>query len=228
MTKRVIFVTGTDTGVGKTVVAALLTRFLRERGVAVAALKPICSGGRADAIALRKALDGSLDLAEINPWHFRLPLAPSIAARQERRRVRLREVVEHVREVARRFDVCIVEGAGGLLSPLAEDFDSRDLIAALNAEPVVVAANRLGAINHVRLTLEALPAKAAGRTHVILVAPRRANAASRTNPRLLVSFVQARWLHALPWLADSERAVGRPTVRRILRAICEVETAASD
>ena len=69
--KPVYFVTGTDTGAGKTVLTALLTRFLRNRGLKVAALKPICSGGRNDARALRAALNGALSLDEINPWHFR-------------------------------------------------------------------------------------------------------------------------------------------------------------
>ena len=65
------FITGTDTGVGKTVLTALLARYLKARRVGVAAFKPVCSGGRADARALHAALGGALTLAEINPWHFR-------------------------------------------------------------------------------------------------------------------------------------------------------------
>src|SRR5947207_4859213 len=125
---RILFITGTDTGVGKTVLASLLARHLRERGVAVAALKPICSGGRADARALHASLDGALTLDEINPWHFRAPLAPLLAARREHRRVELADVLAHLRRIQRRFDVVLVEGAGGLLSPLGDDFNSRDLI----------------------------------------------------------------------------------------------------
>ena len=136
---------------------ALLARYLRERGVNVAALKPVCSGGRDDARALHAALDGALSLDEINPWHFRAPMAPLLAARRERKRVRLADVLAHVRAMQKRFDVVLIEGAGGLLSPLGEDFDSRDLIAALRATPIVVCPNRLGAVNQVLLTLEALP-----------------------------------------------------------------------
>ena len=87
--KRTIFITGTDTGAGKTVLTALLAQFLRERGVNAAALKPICSGGRDDARALRAAMDGALSLDEINPWHFRAPIAPLLAARRERKHVHL-------------------------------------------------------------------------------------------------------------------------------------------
>src|SRR6185503_8633684 len=126
---RILFITGTDTGVGKTVLTALLTRYLRQRGLPVAALKPISSGGRSDAYALYRALDGELTLDEINPWHFYAALAPLVSARMERRSVRKQQVVRHVCRVAARFPVVLVEGAGGLLSPLGEKFDSRDLIA---------------------------------------------------------------------------------------------------
>ncbi len=182
---RILFVTGTDTGVGKTVFAALATRSLRDQGFHVAALKPICSGGRDDARQLHRAAGKVLSLAEVNPWHFRAALSPLLAARQEKQRLRLRTVVAHIRRIAKRFEVVIVEGAGGLLSPLGEDFDSRDLIQALCAEAIVVCPNRLGAVNQVRLVLEALPRPAASQARVVLVNPKQANAASRTNLELL-------------------------------------------
>ena len=80
MAQRIYFIIGTDTGVGKTVFTALLTRRLREKEVRVAALKPLCSGGREDARVLRAASGHVLSLDEINPWHFRAPLAPLLAA----------------------------------------------------------------------------------------------------------------------------------------------------
>ena len=122
---RILFITGTDTGVGKTVFAAVATLLLRRRGVRVAALKPICSGGREDARLLHAAAGRVLSLDEVNPWHFRAALAPTLAARRENRLVLLRPVVAHIRRAAKRFEVVIVEGAGGLLSPLGEKFDSR-------------------------------------------------------------------------------------------------------
>ena len=131
MRPNTFFITGTDTGVGKTVLTALLARYLRERGVNVAALKPVCSGGRDDARALQAASNGALSLDEINPWHFRAPIAPLLAARRERKRVKRSQVVAHVRAMQKRFDVLLIEGAGGLLSPLGENFNSRDLIASL-------------------------------------------------------------------------------------------------
>jgi len=185
MRPAILFVTGNDTGVGKTLLATLLARYLGARGLHVAGLKPICSGGRADALALQAAAGNGLTTDEVNPWHFRSPIAPLLAARRERRRVRLREVVAHIRRVARPFEVVVVEGAGGLLSPLGEGFDSRDLIRELQAVPVVVCANRLGALNQALLVLAALPRALRRGAHIVLMDPARANAASRTNPPLL-------------------------------------------
>src|ERR1044071_7096878 len=149
MRPRFLFITGTDTGVGKTVLTSWLTRHLLQRGMAVAAFKPVSSGGRADAKALRAALQGGLSLDEINPWHFRAPIAPLLAARRENRKVKLAEVVAHIRKIQKRFDVLLVEGVGGILSPLGEGFDSRDLILKLDAMPIVVAPNKLGVISHI-------------------------------------------------------------------------------
>src|ERR1700744_826886 len=127
------FITGTDTGVGKTVFTELFARYLHGQKVNAAALKPLFSGGRDDAEALFAALDGSLTLDEINPWHFRAPIAPSLAAKLEKKSVRLAAVLAHIRATRKKFDVTLVEGAGGLLSPLGEKFDSRDLLVALRA-----------------------------------------------------------------------------------------------
>ena len=205
MKPTLLFITGTDTGVGKTTFAALLTRHLRADGVRVAALKPVCSGGRGDAHALREAAGKVLPLEEVNPWHFRAALSPLLAARKEKKRVRLREVVAHIRRVAKRFEVVVVEGAGGLLSPLGEDFDSRDLIQALAATPIIVCPNKLGAVNQVRLVLGALPKAAARRASIILVNPARPDAASRTNLGVLKKFVEPDRLGIMPWLRVKPR-----------------------
>ena len=201
---------------------ALLAQFLRERGVNAAALKPVCSGGRADARALHAAMGGALLLDEINPWHFRAPIAPLLAARRERKSVRLSAVLAHVRAMQKRFDVLLVEGAGGLLSPLGGDFDSGDLLAALDALPVVVAMNRLGAVNHVLLTLKALPRRAAGRARVVWMSPPKRDAAVVTNAGLLAEFFDAKRIFTLQWLGENfsaGEALKNPQVRRTLRAL---------
>lgn len=208
MKPKIIFVTGSDTGVGKTVLAALLTRHLRASGCRVAGLKPICSGGRGDARALRQAAGNVLALDEVNPWHFRAPLAPLLAARKEGRRVRLREVVAQIRRLAGSFEVIVVEGAGGLLSPLGEDFDSRALLRALRARPIVVCANRLGAVNQALLVLDALPLPFAARADVVLSVA-EADSSRAANVRLLGELIGADRVHELPSVGGAQLAAAR-------------------
>jgi dethiobiotin synthetase len=221
--KQILFITGTDTGVGKTVLTALLTRFLRERGIKAAALKPICSGGRDDARALHVAMNGALMLDEINPWHFRAAIAPLLAARREKRSVTRPQVLAHIRAVKKKFDMLLVEGAGGLLSPLGEGFNSRDLISALSATPVIVAPNRLGVVNHILLTLEALPDKSSRRkAKIVLMSPPKPDAASRTNHALLAEFIDPIQIISLPWLGenfDARTALKKLQVQQTLCAL---------
>jgi dethiobiotin synthetase len=218
----VLFITGTDTGVGKTVLACLVTRYLREAGVRVAALKPVSSGNRNDARLLRAAAGDVLSVDQINPWHFRAPLAPLAAARRERRTVKLAEVVAHVGRIGGQFQVVVVEGAGGLLSPLGGNFDSRDLIIALKATPVVVCPNRLGAINQSLLVQSALPPRTARHAQVVLVSPKHPDAAGRTNPPLLAERLGAARVHVVPWLGCPYQpglALAERRVRTAIRAL---------
>jgi dethiobiotin synthetase len=223
--KRTLFITGTDTGVGKTVLTALLTRFLRQCGVNAVALKPICSGGRADARVLRAAMDGALSLDEINPWHFRAPISPLLAARRERKRVLLAGVLAHIRAMQKRFDVLLVEGAGGLLSPLGENFNSRDLILALRATPLVAAPNRLGAVNHILLTLAALPRGAAATARVVLMSPSKRDAAALTNAKMLAGLFDAKRIFTLPWLGEDFSAGEVLKSQQVRRTLCALARA---
>ena len=214
--------TGTDTGVGKTLLTRLLAEYLRRRGVKVAAFKPLCSAGRADARALRSALGGDLTLDEINPWHFRAALSPMLAARREKKTVRIASVLAHIRQFEKPFEVTLVEGAGGLLSPLGVNFDSRDLLTALNATPVIVAQNRLGAINQLRLAREALPPHLRKRAMVVLMTPARPDSATATNARLLTEWIPKGCILTLPRLGkefDAASVTRTGRVSRTLRAL---------
>jgi dethiobiotin synthetase len=195
---RLIVITGTDTGAGKTVLTGLLARYLRGKNVNVAALKPLCSGGREDAHALRAAANSGLKLDDVNPWHFRAPLAPALAARREQRAVTLREVSAHIWNLAHRFDVVLVEGAGGLLSPLGEHFSTRELLSTLGADLIIAAQNKLGVVNHVRLTLESLPPVFKARARLALMSPPRADEATQSNIELLAEFMPADHIVVLP------------------------------
>lgn len=156
---RGLFVTGTDTGVGKTVVACALAAALRGRGLDVGAMKPIETGvGRAgplDALALRRAAGADDPLDDVCPLRFALPAAPTVAAAREGRRIDLRAVARAFRRLAARHDLVVVEGAGGLLAPAATGMTMADLAERLGLPLVLVTRAALGTINHTRLALEA-------------------------------------------------------------------------
>src|SRR5262245_16194667 len=116
--RRTIFVTGTDTGVGKTVFAASLLHHLREQKVPALAMKPFCSGSRNDVKLLQRFQPGELTEEEVNPFYFPDAVAPLVSARRHRRKVRLSDALRRIWDAQRKCDVLIVEGSGGLLVPL--------------------------------------------------------------------------------------------------------------
>jgi dethiobiotin synthetase len=153
---RIIFITGTDTGVGKTLLTGLLLQHLRQNGCHALAMKPFCSGSRADTKFLQAVQDCDLTLDEITPFSFPEPLAPLAAGRKRHRTIRLPEALRQIKRVSDRCPCLLIEGIGGLLVPLGEGFTVRDVIAKLGCEVVVVSPNQLGTINHTLLTVEAL------------------------------------------------------------------------
>jgi dethiobiotin synthetase len=150
-----LFVTGTGTEVGKTHVAALVARDLVAAGVSVGVYKPAASGCRRmagelvsdDAVALWEAAGRPLSLEAVCPQRFEAPLAPHLAARAEGRRVDPELLRRGVRAWRDACDMLLVEGAGGLMSPLSDDDYNADLAIDLGAPLLVVAPDRLGVIN---------------------------------------------------------------------------------
>lgn len=165
---RGLFVTGTDTGVGKTLVAASLASALRERGFRVGVMKPVESGcsrvqGRlvpTDARRLVQASGCTSSPEDVCPYALEAALAPALAAEQEGIEIDPAHIAGCLARIASIHDVVIVEGAGGLLTPFAGPRTMRDLAALLVLPAIVVVRNVLGAINHAALTVEA--AKGAG------------------------------------------------------------------
>lgn len=157
---RGLFVTGTDTGVGKTEVACALVRDARSRGIDAVGMKPAQSGtvpaGRSDAERLADAAEGVEPIAAICPYAFPAPLAPAVAARLAGQTVSLERIVAAARALAARRDAVVVESAGGLLVPLTERETYADLAVALSLPVVLVARAGLGTVNHTALTVEAL------------------------------------------------------------------------
>jgi dethiobiotin synthetase len=149
-------VTGTDTGVGKTYVTARLIRTLRAHRLDCVGMKPWCSGSRSDVVELRQASDFVEPEHLVNPTYFQVPAAPYTAAMIEDRPINLEQAARAYRSLSSRHDIVLVEGAGGLLVPILQDYDFCDLAQDWQLTVIVVAANRLGCLNHCRLTIEAL------------------------------------------------------------------------
>ena len=164
MSGRGYFVTGTDTGVGKTRVAVALIHALRARGLRVAAMKPVAAGAapgtlNEDVVALRAASNVEAPLAELNPYAFDAAIAPHIAAEAAGIRIDIARIVAAHARLAARADVVVVEGAGGWRVPLGTDADMADLAAHLGLPVVLVVGLRLGCLNHAMLTAEAVRAR---------------------------------------------------------------------
>ncbi|MGJ8697550.1 MAG: dethiobiotin synthase [Verrucomicrobiaceae bacterium] len=154
-----VFITGTDTHVGKTYVSALLIREMRKLGVNAVGLKPVCSGGRDDAEQLWEASGGVLELDEINPYYFQTPVAPYTAGQIEGSPLELDKMKERIAETRQGFEFTLVEGAGGWEVPLGTGFGIPELAKEIGFPVVVVAGNWLGAINHTLLTVKAILAE---------------------------------------------------------------------
>lgn len=180
-----VFITGTGTGVGKTVLTTCLVRYCRQRGWWVRGLKPLCSGGRGDVRALQRAMSNRVSQREICYHSFAEPLAPMVAARRAHNALRLECVLGWISGVCARSQLVVIEGAGGLLSPLGEDFDAPELIRALGARTVLVASNRLGMLNEVFLAERVLREEGLDCACVVSMQPARGTAVSRTNPGIL-------------------------------------------
>ncbi len=161
------FVAGTDTDVGKTLVAAALLIKCRERGQTAAGMKPVAAGcelrgGRlwnADVAALTAASGMTLDRALVNPYLFAAPIAPHIAAAEEGIDIDLEHIAGCYARLCEKADAVVVEGAGGFLVPLGGDSDGGDLARRLGLPVLLVVGMRLGCINHALLTQEAIAAR---------------------------------------------------------------------
>ncbi len=198
---KILFVTGTGTGVGKTLLTASLLHHLRRGGVDALAMKPFCSGGRED-VELLQALqsDAGVPPDQVNPFYFPEPLAPAVAARRHHRRIRLAQALQRIRAMEHRCARLLVEGAGGLLAPLGERFTAADLIARLGCAVVVVATNRLGTINHTLLTVAALRRLTPQTVQVVLMGSGARDASAATNLAVLRQWAAPAPVRAVPFL----------------------------
>jgi dethiobiotin synthetase len=166
-----VFITGTDTGVGKTLVSAALALHLKKRGLTVGVMKPIETGvsagkeTRSDAARLWSIIESEETLGAIRPYSFELPVTPLAAAQATRQVINPETIRKVYRLLSSRYDYTVVEGIGGVLVPITTKITVTDLIKQLRLPTVVVGRSGLGGINHALLTIEALR-----RTHIDIVA----------------------------------------------------------
>lgn len=153
----ILFVTGTDTGIGKTHVTGVLAEELRQKIPALGVCKIVetgCEPDPSDALHLRAAAHSSWSLEKICPYQFWPPVAPLVAAREAGFPYSKEQIIQHIRDLAHESEVLLLEGAGGLLVPLLENWTFADIALELEAKVLVVVGERLGCINQAALTFE--------------------------------------------------------------------------
>jgi dethiobiotin synthetase len=204
---KALFVTGTDTGVGKTTMAcALVSAFVR-RGLTVAAMKPCETGDGDDAARLAEATGRALDLSLVSPYRFALPASPAAAAAAVGRTVDLEVIASAFQLLVAGCDLAIVEGAGGLLVPLDDTRTMADLARRLALSLVVVARPSLGTVNHTLLTVEAARRRDLTVAGVVFsrVAPPR-GPDERSNPEAIARHGRVAIFGTLPQLHPGDDA----------------------
>jgi len=214
MTGRGIFVTGTDTAVGKTVVACGLARGFRAHGARVAVMKPVSSGAtrtaeglrNADALALIEAAQATTPYALVNPYCFEPPISPHIAAKEAMIEVDIATIRRNFEALAADADWVVIEGAGGWFAPISERQTMADLVWALAVPALMVVGVRLGCLNHAQLTRLAIEARGVSFAGWI---------ASGVDPAMARTAEN---------LASLERLLGEPA---LAVAACEPEAASS-
>lgn len=162
-----VFVTGTDTGVGKTLIACALLHRLQARGLRALGMKPVAAGveptpegpANPDVVALRRASSWAAPLNQVNPYCFEPPVAPHLAAQEAGVRIEIAPIRKAFDALRASADAIVVEGVGGFLVPLNDREDAADLAVALALPVVLVVGMRLGCLNHALLTQQAVVAR---------------------------------------------------------------------
>jgi len=209
---KACFVTGTDTGVGKTIVTSALLHACGCKGLTTVGMKPVAAGcdrqnGKLiseDVAMLMAAGNVSADLELHNPYAFEPPIAPHIAAQQVGETIRPRRILDAYQALTALADVVVVEGVGGFRVPLAEQFDTADLAQMLNIPVILVVGMRLGCINHALLTVEAIQTRGLELAGWVANRIDPAMAASEQNLQTLEHSIPAPCLGVVPYLPEAD------------------------
>jgi dethiobiotin synthetase len=204
-----IYIVGTDTEVGKTVIGGLLGASLKKRGYSVCAMKPVASGGEErghkgrlvswDALFLKEAIGFKDAFHRINPYCLKHEMAPGVAARIEGITIDMNRIESSLRSLIRRYDVLLIEGAGGLEVPLTQTLKTNlDLIKTFDLAVIIVARASLGTINHTLLTVKSLKAAGVEIIGIFLNRYKELNIVEKTNPAIVHEMSEVEILGLIP------------------------------
>lgn len=214
-----IFVTGTDTDVGKTMISSGIAAVLKEKKIDVGVFKPLLSGiaredPASDTSWLKQLSQTSLSYEEITPFALKEPLAPYVAAKLEGKSIRMEEVVRHWENIKGKHEFFIVEGAGGISVPLGEDFLVSDLIKALKLPIVIVARPNLGTVNHIFLTVQYAKSQSLSIAGIVLNGiNEHPDLAEKTNPELIEKLCSVPILGITPKLKE----VSKENIKKMVK-----------
>jgi dethiobiotin synthetase len=196
-----LFITGTDTGVGKTFVTSLVARHFRGEGLDVGVMKPISTGPAAenDAVWLKKVLKLSDPLELINPIRLKHPLAPYPASKIENRKLKIGTIFQAYKKLCALHDLVLVEGIGGVMVPIKKDYLVIDLIKDFSLPTIIVARPKLGTINHTLLTIEALKKRRVNIFGIIINGYTGKDLSEKTNASVITEISGVPILTKIPW-----------------------------
>ena len=206
---KAVFVTGTDTGVGKTIVSAGIAIVLKKKGINVGVMKPIESGcsfrdGRflpKDALFLKRAAGVDDPIGDICPYPLSYPLAPKVAASLEKREIKIEVIKNAFMRISSRHELTLVEGIGGIMVPIIDDILVVDLIGMLNIAVVLVTHAHLGTLNHTLLTVDKLKTRGIDIVGIIINhIQAKEGLAEITNKEVLKHFTDISILGSIPYL----------------------------
>ncbi|MCK5014059.1 MAG: adenosylmethionine--8-amino-7-oxononanoate transaminase [Candidatus Omnitrophica bacterium] len=203
MKNKGVFITGTDTGIGKTVATLALGTLLQERGIDVGVMKPVqCAGD--DAQFLKESLHLKDSLKRMNPYYAPEPLSPHLAFARQKRSININSIKKAYQKLASGHDLMLVEGAGGLMVPLKRDYLVADLIKDLNLDVVIVAPLGLGAINHTLLTIRQTEEMGLNIVGVLFNQTKKEKGGipEATNPDVIRKYGKVKILGSIPYLKN--------------------------
>ncbi|WP_163536395.1 dethiobiotin synthase [Gracilibacillus sp. YIM 98692] len=214
-----LFVTGTDTDVGKTIITSGIAAVLKETQMDIGVYKPLLSGvsrehPKSDTKLLKESSQTHLTYEEITPFEFKEPLAPYVAGKLEGRSIYFRDVLNHWNQMKEKHRYFLVEGAGGISVPLGPDFLVSDLITALDLPAIIVARPNLGTINHTFLTVKYAQSIGIEIAGIIINGKNRDfNLAEQTNPDVIEKQCGVPILGITPKLED----INQETIKQMIK-----------